>query len=84
MSAADRPDDIPVFLDEQPLTVPRGTTVGQVVREAHPDAVSLLEGDRGYVTDGVGRRIPSESEVSAGGIYRFVRSARRPPSDSPS
>jgi hypothetical protein len=84
MTSADRPDDIPVFLDEQPLTVPRGTAVDQVVRETYPDAAPLLDGDGAYVTDGVGRPIPADTAVSVGGIYRFVRSARRPPSGSPS
>ena len=69
-------DTIQVFVNERAITVHRGETVLVAVRAADPQLADALERGRGYVTDGVGRKIAETDLVDAGGIYRTVGATR--------
>ena len=65
-------DTIQVFVNERSITVHKGETVLMAVRAADPQLADAIECGRGYVTDGVGRKIAETEPVDAGGIYRTV------------
>lgn len=71
-----------VFINETPFEARDGATVGDAVQGFDAVLGEHLEGGRAYVTDGVGRTIPTEDRVFAGAIYRVVVSARtKPPAE---
>lgn len=70
------PETIPVFVNDRPLRVPVGATLGSILAEHDPDLLAEVLGGSARVTDG--RLIPVDPDgpVHAGAIYRVSRSAR--------
>jgi adenosine deaminase len=67
-----------VFVNEQPVDVPRGSTVWDAVRQLDRGLADMMEGGAAYVTDGVGRTLDAGDPVrDAGQVYRVIVSARR-------
>ena len=70
-------DRIRVFVNEQPIDVPDGSTVRGAVAALDAALAAALDEPGNYVTDGVGRRVEADGPLVAGSILRVVRSARR-------
>ena len=68
---------IRVFVNEQPIDVPDGSTVRGAVAALDAALAAALDEPGNYVTDGVGRRVEAVVPLVAGSILRVVRSARR-------
>lgn len=66
-----------VFVNERPVLVPAGVTVGDAVAALDPALAQALAAGRAYATDGVGRPIEATAGVIPGAIVRVVVSARR-------
>ena len=66
-----------VYINENAVGVPPGSTVLDAVRSFSSEAADGLESGRGHVTDGVGRHITLEEPVSAGSILRVVDAGSR-------
>ncbi|MDP3909885.1 MAG: adenosine deaminase [Gemmatimonadales bacterium] len=67
-----------VFVNEQPIDVPRGASVRDAVAVADSALARLLEEAHAYVTDAMGRTLDAADAVGeAGAVLRVVVSARR-------
>ena len=67
-----------VFVNEQPIEVPRGASVRDAVAVADSALARLLEEAHAYVTDAMGRTLdPADAVGEAGAVLRVVVSARR-------
>jgi len=66
-----------VYINENAVGVPPGSTVLDAVRSFSSNAADELESGRGHVTDGVGRPIELEKPVSVGSILRVVGAGSR-------
>jgi hypothetical protein len=75
-------DPIRVYINERPVTLPRGADVRAAVATADPALGEALADGRAYVTDGRGIRMGPEAPLSAGAILRVVISARQPEGDA--
>lgn len=71
------PTDLRVFLNEQPLTLPAGATVGDALRLAAPDMLPLVEQGAAFVTDGRGIEVALALPLTGGLILRAQRASRR-------
>ncbi len=73
-------DTLRVFVNEKPVSVARGATVGDAVEALDRGLAGLLATDAAYVTDGVGRPVDvGDAVAEAGAIFRVVVTARRGP-----
>ena len=67
-----------IFVNERPVDVAPGATVGQAVEALDQDLGGLLSHGKAYVTDGVGRMIDAADLVGeAGAVFRVVVAAGR-------
>jgi hypothetical protein len=66
--------EIPVriFVNERPLTVPAGSTVGSALRLFDAALASRVAAGAASVTDGRGLPLTPDSVLSAGAILRIV------------
>ena len=65
-----------IFLNDRPLHVAPGATLGRVLAEFEPDLYAAMLGGGAVATDGRAVPVDGDSVVSAGSIYRVRRSAR--------
>lgn len=72
-------DRIKVFINERPVSVAPGTTVGAAVRHFNESSGAGPDSGSGYLTDGVGRRLEPETIVAPGMIIRSITG--RPPTE---
>ncbi len=70
------PRNLPVFINGRPFQAPAGSTLGQLLAEQDPDLVAALLGGNAIATDGRGIAADPDLALSAGAIFRVVRSAR--------
>jgi hypothetical protein len=66
-----------VFVDEQPVEVPSGSTVLDAVQAFASHAADSVRGGTAYVTDGVGRATDVTRQVAQGEIIRVVKTIAR-------
>lgn len=71
------PPTVRVFVNERPLELPAGATVGEAVRRFDRDLGERLARGEAYVTDGRGIRVGEAASVHGGAIFRVVVSNRR-------
>lgn len=73
-----RDERLRIFVNERPVDVAPGATVGQAVEALDRDLGDLLSHGNAYVTDGVGRTIDAADPVGeAGAVFRVVVAAGR-------
>lgn len=70
------PDNLPVFINGRPLRAPAGSTLGQLLAEHDPDLFAALIGGSAIVSDGRGIAADPDLPLTAGAIFRVVRSSR--------
>lgn len=70
------PDTLPVFLNGRPLQAPAGSTLGQLLAEHDPDLFAALLGGGAIASDGRGIAADPDVPLTAGAIFRVMRSAR--------
>ena len=70
-------EDIRVFVDEQPVVVPVGSTVRDAITRHDPGAANRLDSSRALVTDGRGLPLAPDAAVRVGDILRVVTARRR-------
>lgn len=70
---------MPVFVNEQPVSVRPGGTALQAVAALDQALAERVAARGAYVTDGRGIRLAPEDVLSAGAIIRVIVSARREP-----
>ncbi len=70
-------DTVRLFVNEQAVDVPAGTTVIEAVETVSADLAHSVRAGTAYITDGVGRSTGVSRTVSNGEILRIVRSAKR-------
>ncbi|HXV85137.1 MAG TPA: hypothetical protein VD793_00480 [Gemmatimonadales bacterium] len=63
-----------VFVNERPVEVDPGASVGAAVAIHDPGLADELARGGAYVTDGVGRPLNAADPVGAGTIIRVIRS----------
>jgi len=66
-------DTLRVFVDEQPVEVPRGSTVLDAVEAFADDVAHAVRSGTAYVTDGVGRATDASRKIAQGEILRVVK-----------
>jgi adenosine deaminase len=67
-----------VFVNERPVEVARGATVGEAVDALDRELGGLVATSAAYVTDGTGRTVAASDPVGeAGGVFRVVVTASR-------
>lgn len=66
-----------VFVDEQPVEVPPGSTVMDAVQAFASDVADSVRGGTAYVTDGVGRATDVSRQIARGEILRVVKTITR-------
>jgi hypothetical protein len=66
-----------VFVDEQPVEVPTGSTVMDAVQAFASDVADSVRGGTAYVTDGVGRATDVSRQIAQGEILRVVKTIAR-------
>ena len=71
------PSELRVFLNEQPLTLPAGATVGDALRRGLPELSPLVAEGAAHVTDGRGIEVDLASPLAGGAILRAQRTSRR-------
>src|SRR5690349_12907092 len=71
-------DRLRIFVNERPVDVARGATVGAAVAALDPGLGALLTEETAYVTDATGRTVDASDPVrEAGAVFRVVVRARR-------
>lgn len=70
-------DSVRVFVDEQPVEVPPGSTVLDAVEAFASDVAESVRGGTAYVTDGVGRTTDVYRQIARGEILRVVKTITR-------
>lgn len=68
---------IRAFVNEQPVTVPRGASAREAVAAWDPALAGRLDAPGAYLTDGRGVRMDPADPLTPGAILRVVISARR-------
>ena len=63
-------------MNGRPFRVPAGSTLGQLLAEHDPDLFAALLGGSAIATDGRGIVADPDARLSAGAIFRVLRSAR--------
>ncbi len=78
---AELPPDIRVFVNERGISLPRGATVLDAVRQcSEGDAIDLVAG-RAKVTDSRGLPLASDATISGGTIMRVLPVREKPTAD---
>jgi len=67
-----------VFIDDQAVSVPPGTTALAAVASLDPARAERIQRGAAYLTDGRGIRLDGDAAVFQGAIIRVVISARAP------
>lgn len=70
------PKDLPIFLNGRPLRAPAGSTLGLLLAEHDPDLFAALIGGGAIASDGRGIAVDPDLPLTAGAIFRVVRSSR--------
>jgi hypothetical protein len=70
-------DHIRVFVNEQPVEIPAGSTVRDAVGAFDAALAASLGESSGYVTDGVGRRVELDGLLVGGSILRVIGASRQ-------
>jgi hypothetical protein len=73
--------EVRIFVNEQAVVVSVDNTVAAAVAAFDRSLSEALSEKSGYLTDGVGRRIPPDTVVEEGMIVRVVSGGR--PTDEP-
>ena len=68
---------MPIFINNQVLRLPPGTTVADAVSALGAPAAEQLAAGLAQVTDGRGIRLATDAPIHAGAILRMVVGARR-------
>ena len=72
---------IRVYVNEQPLDLPRGTTATEAVRQLDPALAERIADGTARMTDARGIALAPEAILPAGGIVRVIARAPRGPAD---
>ena len=72
-------EQVRIFINEKSVSILRGSTVAAAVALFDAALGKSVAGGTGYLTDGVGRRLPQETVVAEGMIVRAI--AGRPPTE---
>ncbi len=68
--------EVRIFVNEQAVVVSADKTVAAAVAALDPSLSETPPGKSGYLTDGVGRRLPPDTVVAEGMIVRVVSGGR--------
>lgn len=71
-------EQVRLFINERSVSAPPGSTVADAVERFDASLGRSVAAGRGYLTDGVGRRLSPETVVHQGMIVRVIAS-RSPP-----
>ena len=71
-SSAAAPDGVRAFVNERPVTVPRGATVLDAVRAFDAAAADAVAAGARVVTDSRGLPVDAGAATYAGAIYRLI------------
>ncbi len=70
------PNILPIFVNGRPYRVPAGSTLGRLLAEHDPDLFAALLGGSAIASDGRGIVADPDAPLSAGAIFRVVRTSR--------
>lgn len=70
------PETLPVFVNGRPLRAPVGSTLGEFLAEHDPDLFAALLGGGAIASDARGIAVDPDLTLTAGAIFRVVRSSR--------
>ena len=68
---------VTVFVNERPVSVETGASLAEAISILDPHLGGAVASGRAYVTDGVGRRLPTATTVFPGAIFRVITSGER-------